>query len=152
MPARTLVPDGLRNRFEQVSHTDPRDEDSDDDGLIDAQDDEDCDGLDNADEQKAGTSPVRDDSDDDGIDDADEDSDDDGISNGAEDREGTDPGDADDDPSCSIRRADRLGGRTRPALNEETHSPTGPGASSSQRPNAPSSFRAESSCAVRFPA
>ncbi len=64
--------DGLKNLTEYRSGTDPRDADSDDDGVRDLLEDRDKDGLCNRDEQRSGTRPDRSDSDRDGTDDGDE--------------------------------------------------------------------------------
>ncbi len=64
--------DGLTNLGEFRSKTDPRDADSDDDGVRDANEDRDHDGVRNGDEIHRGTNPCDRDSDDDGVDDADE--------------------------------------------------------------------------------
>ena len=89
--------DGLTNLGEFRSKTDPRDADSDGDGVEDGDEDRDRDDVDNAAEMDAGTHPAKRDSDDDGVDDGDEDSDEDGLDNAAESRSGNDPGDADSD-------------------------------------------------------
>lgn len=64
--------DGLKNLTEFRSGTDPKDADTDDDGIRDAREDRDHDGLCNRDEQRSGTRPDRADSDHDGTDDGDE--------------------------------------------------------------------------------
>src|SRR4051812_48613447 len=64
--------DGLNNRGEFKSRTNPRDADSDSDGIDDANDDRDDDGDSNRDEVRNGTNPCDGDSDDDGIHDGDE--------------------------------------------------------------------------------
>src|SRR4051812_34139919 len=64
--------DGLNNRGEFKSRTNPRKADSDRDGINDANDDQDDDGVDNRDEQREGTNPCDRDSDDDGVRDGDE--------------------------------------------------------------------------------
>ncbi|MEA2468695.1 MAG: hypothetical protein QOJ57_2821 [Thermoleophilaceae bacterium] len=64
--------DGLKNRGEFKSKTNPRKADSDRDGINDANDDQDDDGVDNRDEMKDGTNPCDRDSDDDGVGDGDE--------------------------------------------------------------------------------
>lgn len=89
--------DGLTNLGEYRSKTDPRDADSDEDGVEDADEDRDSDDVDNADEMRAGTDPRERDSDDDGTEDGDEDSDHDGMSNAAESQSGHDPSDEDSD-------------------------------------------------------
>lgn len=88
--------DGLTNRAEYRSQTDPRDGDTDDDCLSDAAEDRDDDGVDNESEIRDHTSPRHSDSDDDGIDDGDEDADDDGRSNASEDDNEADDDRADD--------------------------------------------------------
>jgi hypothetical protein len=113
--------DGVRNIFELVAGTSPRERDSDGDGLPDGweiewgsdpivpdeDDDPDGDGLSNAAELALGSSPLHADSDGDGLSDAWEkehgldvrhddsggDFDGDGVSNGDEIRAGTDPAD-----------------------------------------------------------
>ena len=64
--------DGLNNRGEFKSRTNPRNHDSDDDGVNDANDDRDHDGEGNRDEVRHGTNPCDRDSDDDGVHDGDE--------------------------------------------------------------------------------
>ena len=64
--------DGLNNRGEFRSHTNPRKADTDRDGIDDANDDQDDDGVDNADEMQEHTNPCDDDTDNDGIEDGDE--------------------------------------------------------------------------------
>src|SRR4051812_21338482 len=64
--------DGLNNRGEFKSKTNPRKRDSDRDGINDANDDQDDDGVDNVDEQHEGTNPCDDDTDNDGVEDGDE--------------------------------------------------------------------------------
>src|SRR3954470_16511124 len=64
--------DGLNNRGEFKSKTNPRRRDSDDDGLNDAIDDRDHDGDSNRDEVEHGTNPCDRDSDDDGVRDGEE--------------------------------------------------------------------------------
>jgi hypothetical protein len=64
--------DGLNNRGEFKSKTNPRKADSDRDGINDANDDQDDDGVDNRDEQREGTNPCDRDSDNDGTHDGDE--------------------------------------------------------------------------------
>lgn len=112
--------DGLRNRWEvKVAQTDPRDADTDDDGMTDGMENPDRDGLRNVGEQRHGadpydrdsdddtlpdgyevhhsqTDPDDDDSDDDGLTDDEDDSDCDGSSNGEEHDDGTDPDDDED--------------------------------------------------------
>lgn len=70
--ARDQDRDGLKNLAEFLAGTDPRDRDSDDDGIRDLLEDRDHDGLCNGDEQRRGTRPDRRDSDRDGRDDGDE--------------------------------------------------------------------------------
>jgi len=64
--------DGLLNLFEFHARTNPNDDDTDADGLIDPQEDFDGDGVSNFDEQGLGTSPWLKDTDDDGVTDANE--------------------------------------------------------------------------------
>jgi hypothetical protein len=64
--------DGLNNRGEFKSKTNPRRADSDRDGVNDANDDQDDDGVDNVDEQREHTNPCDADSDNDGTHDGDE--------------------------------------------------------------------------------
>jgi hypothetical protein len=64
--------DGLKNRGEFKSKTNPRRADSDRDGVNDSNDDEDRDGIDNREEVRDGTNPCDRDSDDDGVRDGDE--------------------------------------------------------------------------------
>ena len=64
--------DGLNNRGEFKSRTNPRKSDSDRDGVNDADDDRDNDGDSNRDEVRHGTNPCDRDSDDDGVHDGDE--------------------------------------------------------------------------------
>ncbi|HEV8700669.1 MAG TPA: hypothetical protein VGV60_05295 [Candidatus Polarisedimenticolia bacterium] len=78
--------DGLESCAEISLGTDPKDADSDDDGLLD--------GLEVL---SLGTDPLQQDSDGDGIDDGDEDADGDGVSNADEIEQGTDPASGDSD-------------------------------------------------------
>ena len=64
--------DGLNNRGEFKSKTNPRKADTDRDGINDANDDQDDDGVDNVEEQHEGTNPCDHDSDNDGVDDGNE--------------------------------------------------------------------------------
>jgi hypothetical protein len=64
--------DGLNNRGEFRSHTNPRKADTNGNGINDANDDQDHDGVDNADEMNEGTNPTDPDTDDDGIKDGEE--------------------------------------------------------------------------------
>ena len=64
--------DGLKNRGEFKSKTNPRKRDSDRDGINDANDDRDRDGDSNRDEVRHGTNPCDRDSDDDGVRDGEE--------------------------------------------------------------------------------
>src|SRR4051794_18266433 len=64
--------DGLNNRGEFKSKTNPRKADTDRDGINDANDDQDDDGVDNRDEQREHTNPCDRDSDNDGVEDGDE--------------------------------------------------------------------------------
>ena len=90
--------DGLTNRFERLySATDPRDKDSDNDGVRDGKENPDHDGLTNRMEQRLHTDPRDKDSDNDGVRDSRDDQDCDGVSNLAEIRAGLNPRDADSD-------------------------------------------------------
>jgi hypothetical protein len=84
--------DGLRNLGEYKHGTDPEDVDTDDDGLDDEDEVEDC---------TVTTDPEDEDTDDDGIDDGDEDTDDDGVDNADDDddqgEDCDDQGEDDDD-------------------------------------------------------
>jgi opacity protein-like surface antigen len=64
--------DGLNNRGEFKSRTNPRKADSDRDGINDANDDQDNDGVDNSDEISEHTNPCDHDSDNDGVGDGEE--------------------------------------------------------------------------------
>jgi hypothetical protein len=64
--------DGLNNRGEFKSKTNPRRADTDRDGVNDANDDQDDDGVDNRDELAEHTNPCDDDSDNDGVEDGNE--------------------------------------------------------------------------------
>src|SRR3954447_13419254 len=64
--------DGLDNRGEFKSKTNPRKADTDRDGIDDANDDQDDDGVDNRDEMREHTNPCDDDSDNNGVEDGDE--------------------------------------------------------------------------------
>lgn len=64
--------DGLNNRGEFKSRTNPHNSDSDRDGIDDANDDQDDDGVDNRDELGEHTNPCDHDSDDDGVGDGEE--------------------------------------------------------------------------------
>ena len=101
--------DGLRNRGEFRSHTDPRDTDSDDDGVEDSDEDRDSDKVDNGNEQAEGTKQNDKDSDDDGTKDGSEDADDDDLNNSGEDQTGNDPVDPDTDDD-SIEDGDENAG------------------------------------------
>ena len=83
--------DGLTNIGEFGSGTNPRDADSDNDGVSDAAEDRDGDGVDNANEVRSHTNPRSQDSDHDGVKDGQEDADHDGLSNADEQRLGDDP-------------------------------------------------------------
>jgi hypothetical protein len=76
--------DGLRDGWEERWGTDPRDRDSDDDGVLDPAEDRDRDGLSDLGEQRFRTSPTRRDTDGDGRSDASEDADRDGRTNARE--------------------------------------------------------------------
>jgi hypothetical protein len=89
--------DGLNNLGEFRAKTDPRDDDSDNDGTEDGDEDRDHDRVDNANEVREHTSPSDKDSDDDGKSDAREDADHDDLNNAGEDKTGNDPVDKDTD-------------------------------------------------------
>ena len=101
--------DLLSNRAEHKLGTNPRDADTDDDGLNDGEEvlqvgtdpvdaDTDDDALTDGDEvNQIGSDPTDADTDDDGITDANEDTDDDGLTDGDEEQAGTDPTDVDSD-------------------------------------------------------
>ncbi len=89
--------DGLRNRNEWRSRTDPRDADGDDDGVADGDEDGDRDHVDNDNEQDEGTNPGERDTDDDGKPDGREDADDDDLNNRHEDETANQPDDEDTD-------------------------------------------------------
>ena len=80
--------DGLSNKIEtKTTKTDPRDADTDNDGIKDGEEDLDQDGVGNTNELWLGTKLNDDDSDDDGTVDGDEDRDRDGVDNEDEDDE-----------------------------------------------------------------
>jgi hypothetical protein len=83
--------DGLNNRGEFRSRTNPRRADSDGDGVGDANEDADRDGVDNGNECRERTNPRRRDSDGDGVRDGAEDADRDRLNNGGEDEAEDDP-------------------------------------------------------------
>jgi hypothetical protein len=89
--------DGLKNRGEWRSRTDPNNADTDGDGVGDANEDRDGDGVDNGNELREHTNPCRGDSDGDGKRDGKEDADSDDLNNAGEDDAGTDPIDPDSD-------------------------------------------------------
>ena len=89
--------DGLDNRGEYLARTKPRDADSDNDNLSDADEDRDRDRVDNANEALERTDPLRADSDRDGVRDGREDADRDGLDNRSEDELGLNPIDDDSD-------------------------------------------------------
>src|SRR3954471_11714488 len=89
--------DGLTNRGEFRSHTDPHRADTDGDGVGDASEDRDNDNVDNGNELREHTNPLRADSDGDGKKDGKEDADRDALNNAGEDDAGTDPVDPDSD-------------------------------------------------------
>lgn len=89
--------DGLNNRSEWRSATNPKKVDSDGDGLEDADEDRDRDRVDNGNEQRQKTRANDPDSDDDGKRDGIEDADGDDLANAGEDSSGNDPLDADSD-------------------------------------------------------
>ena len=66
-PGGQLAGDGLENNYEVLVGTNPRDYDTDNDGIPDGQEDFDGDGLLNIDEQARGSDPRLPDTDDDGI-------------------------------------------------------------------------------------
>ena len=74
--------DSLNNLYEYYSDTNPKDSDTDNDGVLDTQEDADSDGLMNLDEQTSGTDPRL------------WDTDDDGLSDGQELKNGSDPADS----------------------------------------------------------
>src|SRR3954468_6246102 len=87
--------DGLSNKGEFLSATNPRKPDSDGDGVSDANEDPDRDGVDNGNEVREHTNPRRADSDRDGRKDGKEDADRDRLDNTGEDQSGDDPIDPD---------------------------------------------------------
>src|SRR4051812_10893801 len=89
--------DGLKNRGEWRSRTNPRKADTDGDGVGDANEDRDSDDVDNGNELREHTNPCRGDSDGDGKRDGKEDADRDDLNNAGEDDAGTDPTDPDSD-------------------------------------------------------
>jgi hypothetical protein len=89
--------DGLNNLGEFRSRTNPRDPDTDNDGIEDGDDDGDGDGVDNQNEVQEGTSPTDRDTDNDGKPDGAEDRDHDGLDNAGEDQTANDPNDQDTD-------------------------------------------------------
>lgn len=89
--------DGLNNLNEYRSHTDPRDVDSDNDGLDDVDEDRDRDGVDNGNEQRERTNPGIKDTNHNGVRDGREDADRDALNNRGEDRTANDPVDSDTD-------------------------------------------------------
>lgn len=89
--------DGLRNLGEFRSHTSPRDNDSDDDGVEDGEEDRDHDGVDNDNEQDVKDHQDDVNSDDDRKKDGKEDPDHDGLNNHNEDLSANDPDDPDTD-------------------------------------------------------
>ena len=89
--------DGLNNLNEFRSRTDPRDADTNNNGVTDANEDSDHDGVDNGNEQEEHTNPGDKDTDNDGVPDGAEDADHDGLNNHQEDISGTDPTDQDTD-------------------------------------------------------
>src|SRR4051812_19331578 len=89
--------DGLTNRGEFRSNTDPHKADTDGDGVGDANEDPDGDNVDNGNELREHTNPRRADSDRDGKRDGKEDADSDALNNAGEDDAGTDPIDPDSD-------------------------------------------------------
>jgi hypothetical protein len=97
MPKADPDKDGLNNRGEWRSGTNPNDADTDNDGVGDASEDPDGDNVDNGNELREHTSPRHADSDGDGKRDGKEDADRDALNNAGEDDAGTDPVDPDSD-------------------------------------------------------
>jgi hypothetical protein len=89
--------DGLNNLSEFRSHTNPRDADTDNDGITDANEDADHDGVDNGNEQDEHTNPGVRDTNHNGVGDGREDPDHDGLNNRAEDVTGNNPENRDTD-------------------------------------------------------
>ena len=89
--------DGLRNRSEFQAGTDPRNADSDGDGVGDGDENGDKDGVDNQNEEVEHTNPGDKDTDNDGTPDGKEDTEGDGLNNHGEDQTGNDPVDPDTD-------------------------------------------------------
>src|SRR4051812_18167931 len=91
--------DGLNNKAEYRSHTNPRKADSNRNGVGDASEDPDRDRVDNGNEAREGTNPCKRDSNRNGVRDGKEDADHDALNNAGEDDAGTDPinPDSDDD-------------------------------------------------------
>jgi hypothetical protein len=89
--------DGLNNLSEFRSHTNPRDADTDNDGVNDANEDADHDGVDNGNEQDEHTNPGVHDTNHNGTPDGSEDADHDGLDNHGEDVTGNDPENRDTD-------------------------------------------------------
>jgi hypothetical protein len=91
--------DGLNNKAEWRSHTNPRKADSNRNGVGDASEDPDRDKVDNGNEAREGTNPCKGDSNHNGVKDGKEDADSDALNNAGEDDAGTDPinPDSDDD-------------------------------------------------------
>jgi hypothetical protein len=89
--------DGLNNLGEFRAHTNPRDADTDSDGVSDANEDADHDGVDNGNEVEEHTNPGVRDTNHNGRPDGREDADHDGLNNHAEDVTGNDPTDSDTD-------------------------------------------------------
>jgi hypothetical protein len=102
--------DGLNNRAEWRSRTNPRRADSDRDGIGDANEDRDRDDVDNGNEARERTHPCRRDSDRDGIKDGDEDADRDDLDNAGEDESGNDPINPDSDGD-GIKDGDESAGK-----------------------------------------
>jgi hypothetical protein len=89
--------DGLNNLNEFRSGTDPRDADTDNDGIDDANEDRDHDGVDNGNEQDEHTNPAVRDTNHNGRADGREDADHDGLNNKGEDVTGNNPENRDTD-------------------------------------------------------
>jgi hypothetical protein len=89
--------DGLNNRAEWLSHTNPLKADTNGNGVTDANEDPDGDHVDNAYEVREGTNPVKADTNGNGVKDGNEDADRDKLNNAAEQQAGTDPTNPDTD-------------------------------------------------------
>jgi hypothetical protein len=89
--------DGLNNRAEWRSGTNPKDADTNNNGVGDASEDGDNDGVDNGNEAREKTDPRKADSNHNGVKDGKEDADHDKLSNAGEDQASTDPINPDSD-------------------------------------------------------